>query len=80
MSTLMSSNAVTAQLISAFVFATYIVQCLYFLNLKFQAFSHLVAVQPGLCRTWSEIPKTGFLVTRLILKSLIMRITAESVG
>ena len=25
-----------------------------------------VAVQPGLCRTWSEIPKTGFLITRLI--------------
>ena len=24
-----------------------------------------VAVQPGLCRTWSEIPKTGFLTTRL---------------
>ena len=26
-----------------------------------------VAVQPGLCRTWSETPKTGFLTTRLIL-------------
>ena len=25
-----------------------------------------VAVQPGLCRTWSETPKTGFLSTRLI--------------
>ena len=25
-----------------------------------------VAVQPGLCRTWSKIPKTGFLRTRLI--------------
>ena len=25
-----------------------------------------VAVQPGLCRTWSETPKTGFLVTGLI--------------
>ena len=24
-----------------------------------------VALQPGLCRTWSETPKTGFLVTRL---------------
>ena len=23
--------------------------------------------QPGLCKTWSEIPKTGFLITRLIL-------------
>ena len=26
-----------------------------------------MAVQPGLCRTWSETPKTGFLTTRLIL-------------
>ena len=25
-----------------------------------------VAVQPGLCRTWSETPKTGTLVTQLI--------------
>ena len=34
--------AVTAQLISAFGFATLIVQSLYFLNMKFQASSHLV--------------------------------------
>ena len=27
-----------------------------------------VAVQPGLCRTLSETPKTGFLTTRLISK------------
>ena len=26
-----------------------------------------VVVQRGLCRTWSETPKTGFLTTRLIL-------------
>ena len=26
------------------------------------------AVQAGLCRTWSETPKTGFLITRLICK------------
>ena len=25
-----------------------------------------VAVQPGLCQTWSETPNTGFLRTRLI--------------
>ena len=28
-----------------------------------------VAVQPGLCGTWSETPKTGFLTTRLKLLS-----------
>ena len=27
-----------------------------------------VAVQPGLCRTWSETLKTSFLTTRLILQ------------
>ena len=27
-----------------------------------------MAVQPGLCRTWSETPKTGFLTTRLIFE------------
>ena len=26
-----------------------------------------MTVQPGLCMTWSETPKTGFLTTRLIL-------------
>ena len=36
------SFAVTAKLISAFVFATRIVQSLYFLNTKFQDSSHLV--------------------------------------
>ena len=30
-----------------------------------------VAVQPGLCRTWSETPKTGFLRTRLICEKCI---------
>ena len=41
------SGAVTAQLISAFIFTTWIVQYL-FLNLKFQASSLL---QAGQCRT-----------------------------
>ena len=29
-----------------------------------------VVVQPGLCRIWSETPKTGFLTTRLIFLSI----------
>ena len=32
--------------------------------------SSCVVVQPGLCRTWSETPKTGFLTTRLNYNSL----------
>ena len=31
-----------------------------------------VAVQPGLCRTWSETPKTRFLTTRLIYNKLTL--------
>ena len=31
-----------------------------------------MAVQAGLCRTWSETPKTGFLKTRLILEVVLM--------
>ena len=60
------SFAVTAKLISVFVFATRIVQSLYYPNPKFQASSHLqrlyspVCVGPG-----RKPPKTGFLRTRL---------------
>ena len=43
------SFAVTAKLISAFVFATRIVQSLNFLNLKFQASSHLLCVYSPVC-------------------------------
>ena len=30
-----------------------------------------VTVQPGLCRTWSETPKTVFLITQLISSGFI---------
>ena len=43
------SCAVTAQLISAFVFATQIVQSPYFLNPKFQASSHLLWLYSPVC-------------------------------
>ena len=42
--------------ISAFVFTTQIVQ---------YPKPSSVVVHPGLCGTWSETPKTGFLTTRL---------------
>ena len=43
------SFAVTAKLISAFVFAARILQSLYFLNLKFQASSHLLWLYSLVC-------------------------------
>ena len=43
------SCAVTAQLIIAFVFATQIVQSLFFLNPKFQASSHLLLLYGPVC-------------------------------
>ena len=43
------SFAVTAKLISVFVFATRIVQSLYFLNTKFQAPSHLLWLYSPVC-------------------------------
>ena len=43
------------------------IRSLYILNLKFQASSHrlCLVVESGLCWTWSKIPKTSFLMTRL---------------
>ena len=55
------SFAVTAKLISAFDFDT--------LLLKSEISSFWPAsltVQVGLCQTWSETPKTGFLASRLM--------------
>ena len=54
------------QLISAFVLAIRIVQSPYYLNLKFQASSHLLWLYSPGCGTLSETLKTGFLTTRLI--------------
>ena len=38
--------------------------------------SSSVAVQPGLCRAWSETPKTGFLNVLLILMEILLFVTA----
>ena len=56
-----------------FVFATLIVQYIFFLNPKFQINlnSSYVVVQLALCRTWSETPKTSFLASRLITKHVV---------
>ena len=37
-----------------------------------------MVVQPGLCRTWSETPKTGFLATRLILSQSLSRLHSRN--
>ena len=51
-------------LISAFVFATWIVQPLFYLDSKFQASSHLLFVYSLVC-VRAKPPKTCFLTTRL---------------
>ena len=54
-------DSVTAKLIRAFVSATRLERFFEISSL----FPSCVAEQPGLCWTWSETPKTGFLMTRL---------------
>ena len=52
--------------------STFVVRCLYsIISLVSKSeisslYLASVAVQAGLCLTWSQTPKTGFLVTRLI--------------
>ena len=61
-----NKDAITAKLISAFV-STNTVGTIHLLP-KFEIsslFPSSVAEQPGLCWTWPETPKTGFLMTRL---------------
>ena len=60
--------AITAQLISAFVFAIRIVQSFY-LNPKFQVSSHLLWLYIWVC---VGHPKTGFLTTRLNLNRVLL--------
>ena len=60
-----NKDAVTAKLISTFVSATRFERFIYFLFEISSLFPSTVAEQPGLCWTWSETSKTGFLMTRL---------------
>ena len=54
------SFTVTAMLISAFVFATWIVQSLYFLNPKFHASSHLLWLYSLVCVGPGQKPERWF--------------------
>ena len=56
-----NKDTVTAKLISAFVSSTRLERFFEISSL----FPSSVAEQPGLCWSWSETPKTGFLMTRL---------------
>ena len=55
------SCAVTAQLISAFVFAMRIVQSLFYLNPKFQASSHLLWLYSPVCDGPGRKPEDWFI-------------------
>ena len=54
------SCAVTAQLISAFVFATRIVQTLYCIDTKFQASSHILWLYSSVCVGPGRNPEDRF--------------------
>ena len=58
------SCAVTAQLISAFVFASKILQFLFFLNLKFQAPNHLLRLYRPVCVRPDRKPRIPFFSRR----------------
>ena len=75
------SCAVTAQLISTFIFATRIVQLLLFLNPEFQASSLFLRLYKAcLYRIWLETPKTGFLALWLIWNVILTRWNASKKG
>ena len=61
----MKTKTVTPQLISAFVFATEVVQSLYFLNPKCQASCYLLWMHSLVCVRPGREPRTGFLAMRL---------------
>ena len=65
----------TVQLISTFVFPTYIVQYLYSLNPKFQASRNLLWLYSSVCVTWSKSPKKSLLMMRLKLYGCTLIVT-----
>ena len=75
------SFAVTAKLISAFVFATGKVQSLFFLNPKFQASSHLLCLYSPVCVRPVRKPHCWFSheVAQIIHNSITNEITGHPV-
>ena len=73
------SCAVTAQLISVFVFAMRIVQSLYYLNPKFQASSHLLSLYNPVCvGPGRKSRRPVFLLAAHILSGNNTRVTTSS--
>ena len=68
------SFAVTAKLISAFVFATWIVQYLYFLNTKFQTSSHLQWLHSLVCARPGQNPHCWFSRVAAHIVFLLLRL------
>ena len=66
------SFAVTAKLISAFVFATRIVKSLYFLNPKFQASSHLLWLYSPVCVGPGRKPRRPLFSLRGSFKAIVL--------
>ena len=74
-----NKDAVTVQLISAFVFAIRIVQFLYYLNPKFQASSHLLWLYSPVCVGPARKPRRpvfsqrgSFVVADVIVNVLVL--------
>ena len=67
------SCAVIAQLIRIFVFATWIVQFLCFINLKFQVFSHLLKLHKPVCVGPGRKPQRPIFSHRGLNMSSIVR-------
>ena len=65
--------------VTAFVFATQIVQSLSFLNTEFQASSHLQWFPSPVCVRPGQKTRTGFLRTRLILQPVGTAVCKESI-
>ena len=73
------SFAVTAKLISAFVFATWLVQFLYFLNTKIQASSHLLWLYSPVCVRPGRKPRRPVFSQRGSYKLRVLRKQCNSV-
>ena len=72
------SFAVTAKLISAYLFATWIAQFLYFLNPKFPTSCHLQCLYSSVCVGPVENHIIGFVMMRRIYCKVIIMVRHET--